>query len=508
MMDAVMLGALEKGSIAVAVTEAYADRVRVDLALSAEQDARVTQLREAVMREAESFGETLPSVRLKEEELASYRDKLGSDPLFASALESLLVYKEDLRGFVDFLFLIRAEVYAELADRPALTQADVDDTVLRVLTPWAGKYGYAGIRKITDRDTGDVFTASVRRGELQYDYFFRGQLIELVVPPGYNIHGHFPHVLQWLYYSWRHDREHPLPGGTNPSMAQIYRRVPEVTECELFRRFSDTFNGSVQIMLRPGQPPNSRRWPSITGVSRSLTDPASVTRLFEMAFYTSLDPARPVLLEPVQVMVLRAGPAEVLELYRPETEAEKQAWPTRSARLARGETECFEQALRDAPRSVRHAGRGLQRLLRAAVQGGFVARARLGQREDDGHERGQLFGGRAAGGVGQIGERERHRSCRGEALFGVAGQGAGDEGVPASVDVVARGGGAGTSADMTASKVGPSLPRWKRVCHRAAPRGGRRRRTGHSARRRAGRGPARGPCSPSGRRRCGSDPSR
>jgi hypothetical protein len=338
MMDAVTLGAIEKGAIAVTVTEAYADRVRVDLALSAEQDARVEQLREAVLREAESFGETLPSVRLKEGELASYRAKLGSDPLFTSALESLLVYKEDLRSFVDFLFLIRAQVYAELADRPALTQAEVDDTVLRVLTPWAGKYGYAGIRKIIDRDTGDVFTASVRRGELQYDFFFRGQLIELVVPPGYNIHGHFPHVLQWLYYSWRHDQEHPIPGGTNQSMAQIYRRVPEVTECELFRRFSDTFNGSVQIQLRPGQPPNFKAMAiNYRGFPRSLTDPASVTRLFEMAFYTSLDPARPVLLEPVQVMVLRAKPAEVLELYRPETEAETQAWAARSAILARGD---------------------------------------------------------------------------------------------------------------------------------------------------------------------------
>ena len=65
-----------------------------------------------------------------------------------------------------------------------------------------------------------------------------------------------------------------------------------------------------------------------------MTDPASVTRLFELALYTSLDPARPVLLEPVQIMVVRPGPAEVLALYRPETEEEKRQWIERSAALA------------------------------------------------------------------------------------------------------------------------------------------------------------------------------
>jgi hypothetical protein len=207
--------------------------------------------------------------------------------------------------------------------------------VLRVLTPWASKYGYAGIRRITDRDSGDVFTESVRRGELQYDFFFKGQLFEIVAAPGYNIHGHFPHVLQWLYFSWRHDREHPLPGGTNQAMARIYRKIPEVNECELFRRLSDTFNSSVQIMLRPGRPPNFTAMAvNYRGCPGNMTDPASVTRLFELALYTSLDPARPVLLEPVQIMVVRPGPAEVLALYRPETEEEKREWIERSAALA------------------------------------------------------------------------------------------------------------------------------------------------------------------------------
>ena len=337
MMDAATLGAIEKGAIAVKVTEAYADRVRLPLALSNDtsQEERVAQLREAVLRESETFGETLPSLRLRAEELASYRDKMGSDALLERAIDSLLLYKEELRTFVDFLFVIRAEVYQELADRAVLTQADVDETVLRVLTPWADKYGYAGIRRITDRDSGDVFTESVARGELQYDFFFRGQLFEIVAAPGYNIHGHFPHVLQWLYFSWRHDREHPLPGGTNQAMARIYRKVPEVTECALFRRFSDTFNSSVQLMLQPGQPPNFKAMSvNYRGCPRNMTDPASVTRLFELALYTSLDPARPVLLEPVQIMVVRPEPEEVLALYRPETEQEKRAWTEQSAALA------------------------------------------------------------------------------------------------------------------------------------------------------------------------------
>src|SRR5512133_3667330 len=121
MMDTAALGAIEKGAIAVTVTEAYADRIRVPLALSPEttQEARVAQLREAVLRESETFGETLPSVRLRAEELASFRDKLGSEAHLESALESLLVYKEELRTFVDFLFVIRAEVYEALADRAA-----------------------------------------------------------------------------------------------------------------------------------------------------------------------------------------------------------------------------------------------------------------------------------------------------------------------------------------------------------------------------------------------------
>jgi hypothetical protein len=338
MMDAVALGAMEKGAIAVTVTEAYADRVRLPLAIG-ERDVGVEQLREALLREVETFGETLPSVRLKARELASYRAKIGSDALLMCALDSLLLYKEDLRSFVDFLFVIRAEVYERLVDRAALTQADVDEAVLRVLTPLADRYGYAGIRKIVDRDTAEVFTESVRRGELQYDYFFKGQLFEIVASPGYNIHGHFPHVLQWLYFSWRHDREHPLPGGVNQAMARIYRRVPDVHECELFRRLSDTFNSSVQLALRPGQPPNFKAMAvNYRGCPGNMTDPASVTRLFELALYTSLDPARPVILEPVQIMVMRPGPAEVLALYRPETEEEQRAWEGRSAGLVqRGE---------------------------------------------------------------------------------------------------------------------------------------------------------------------------
>lgn len=338
MMDMAALGAIEKGAIAVTITEAYADRIRVPLALSTDVslDERVEQLREAVLREVETFGETLPSVRLRAEELASYRAKVGSDALLSCALDGLLVYKEDLRGFVDFLFELRAEVYAELADRPALTQAEVDEAVLRVLTPWAGRYGYAGIRKIADRDTAEVFTESVRRGELQYDFFFKGQLFEIVAEPGFNIHGHFPHVLQWLYFSWRHDREHPVPGGANQAMAQIYRKVPDVEECELFRRFSDTFNSSVQLLLRPGQPPNFTAMSvNYRGCPRNMTDPASVTRLFEIALYTSLDPSRPVLLEPVQVMVVRPKPEEVIALYRPETEEEQRAWLTRAERIGR-----------------------------------------------------------------------------------------------------------------------------------------------------------------------------
>jgi len=326
MMDAATLRAIEKGAVAVMTTEAYADRLRVPLASSPEQTAkeRIAGLREALLREAETFVETLPSVRLKAVELASYRAKLGGDAALESALDGLLRYKEELQPFIDFLLMIRAEVHARLADRAVLAQAEIDEAVLDVLTPWAAKYGYSGIRKIVDRDPGDVFTDSIRRGELQYDYFFKGQLFEIVAAPGHNIHGHFPHVLQWLFFSWRLDGEHPVRDGVNQAMARIYRKVPEVAECELFRRLSDTFNSSVQLQLRPGQPPN---FPAMAvnyrGFPRNVTDPASVTRLFELALYTSLDAARPVLLEPMQIMVVRPGAAEIAALYQPETDEEK-----------------------------------------------------------------------------------------------------------------------------------------------------------------------------------------
>jgi len=193
MMDTATLQAIEKGAIALATTEAYADRIRVPRILSTEGSAeqRVAGLREAVLREAATFGETLPSLRMSDVELASYRAKMGGDAALESALDGLLRYKEDLTTFVDFLFVLRAEVYAKLADRAPLTQADVDDTVFDLLTARASKYGYAGIRKITDRDLQEVFIESVRQGELQYDYFFRGQLFEVVVAPGHKSTGTF-----------------------------------------------------------------------------------------------------------------------------------------------------------------------------------------------------------------------------------------------------------------------------------------------------------------------------
>jgi hypothetical protein len=320
-MDAATLRAIEKGAIAVTTTDAYADRLRGPLAAdraALPAEGRLAGLRAALLREAETFVDTVPSVRLQPVELASFRAKLGGDAAQESALAGLLEYKEDVATFIDFLLMIRASVYARLAGRAALAQAEVDEAVLDVLTPWAAKYGYAGIRKITDRDPGEVFTDSVRRGELQYDYFFKGQLFEIVAAPGHNIHGHFPHVLQWLFFSWRHDTARPLPDGVNQAMARIYRKVPEVTECELFRRLSDTFNSPVQLQLRPGQPPN---FPAMAvnyrGFPRSVTDPASVTRLFELAFYTSLDPAREVVLEPMAIMVVRPGAEEIAALYVP-----------------------------------------------------------------------------------------------------------------------------------------------------------------------------------------------
>jgi hypothetical protein len=337
MMDAATLRAIEKGAIAVTTTEAYADRLPVPASLSMEGTPaeRLAGLREAVLREAATFVDTVPSVRLKPVELASYRAKLGGDPAEEGALLGLLRYKEELEPFIDFLFLIRAEVYSVLGGRAALAQADVDEVVLEVLTPWAGKYGYSGIRKIVDRDPGDVFTDSIRRGELQYDYFFKGQLFEIVAAPGHNIHGHFPHVLQWLYFSWRLDGESPLPEGVNQAMARIYRKVPEVTECELFRRLSDTFNSSVQLALRPGQAPN---FPAMAanyrGFPANVTDPATVTRLFEMIFYTSLDAARKVALEPMQIMIVRPGAEEMEALYLPETDEEKQRWASRTSGVA------------------------------------------------------------------------------------------------------------------------------------------------------------------------------
>ena len=337
MMDAATLRAIEKGAIAVSTTEAYSDRLPVPAALSAgaTPEQRLAGLREAILREAAAFVDTVPSVRLKANELASYRAKLGGDPAEESALLGLLRYKEEVESFVDFLFMIRADVYARLADRAVVAQAEVDEAVLQVLTPWAGKYGYTGIRKIVDRDPGDVFTESIRRGELQYDYFFKGQLFEIVAAPGHNIHGHFPHVLQWLYFSWRLDSERPLTEGVNQVMARIYRKVPEVTECELFRRLSDTFNSPVQLSLRAGQAPN---FPAMAvnyrGFPASVTDPATVTRLFERVFYTSLDAARKVALEPMQIMIVRPGADEIEALYVAETDDEKQRWEGRDAAQA------------------------------------------------------------------------------------------------------------------------------------------------------------------------------
>ncbi|MEP7126954.1 MAG: hypothetical protein ABJE95_38840, partial [Byssovorax sp.] len=310
----------------------YSERILVPgLAAEGTLEERIARLRVAVSREVEGLVEKLPSARLTRGQIASYRATLGGDADQEQALSCLLGYLEEVPPFVDFLFLLRAEVYARLADRAALAQAELDDTVLDVLSPWAGKYGYAGIRKIVDRDPGNVFTDSIRRGELQYDYFFRGQLFETVAAPGYNIHGSFPHVLQWLYLSWRHDREAPVRGGVNQAMSRIYRKIPEVTGCELFRRVSDTFNSPVQLQLVPGQSPN---FPAMAvnyrGFPRSLTDPATITRLFELVLYNSLDPARPVPLEPMQVMIVRPQPEEIDALYVPETDDEKRSWSARA----------------------------------------------------------------------------------------------------------------------------------------------------------------------------------
>jgi hypothetical protein len=335
MLGTTALGPIEKGSIPVKTTEAYADRIRVPLGLppTASLEERIARLRAIVIEEAATYVDTLPSVRLKASELASFRATLGGDVEEESALQSLLLYKEELPPFIDFLFLLRAEVHAALPAGAPLAQAEVDETVLQILTPWASRYGYAGIRRIVDRDTAAVFTASVQRGELQYDYFFRGQLFEIAAAPGHNIHGHFPHVLQWLYYSWRHDRAHPRATGTNESVARIYRKVPLVEECELFRRLSDTFNSSVQLQLTPGSPPN---FPAMAvnyrGFPRAMTDPASVTRLFELVLYNSLDPARPVLLEPMQIMVVRPDREAVLALFQPETADEVREWDERRSR--------------------------------------------------------------------------------------------------------------------------------------------------------------------------------
>ena len=136
MMDTATLQAIEKGTIAVTTTEAYADRIRVTPAVSmvGSPEERIAGLREALLREIETFVETLPSVRLSEAELASYRAKMGGDAALESALDGVLRYKEDLRTFVDFLFVIRAEVYATLADRAVITQEEVDEAVLDVLT--------------------------------------------------------------------------------------------------------------------------------------------------------------------------------------------------------------------------------------------------------------------------------------------------------------------------------------------------------------------------------------
>jgi len=115
-------------------------------------------------------------------------------------------------------------------------------------------------------------------------------------------------------------------------MSRIYRKIPEVTECAMFRRLSDTFNSPVQLALRPGEPPNFTAMAvNYRGFPANVTDPASVTRLFEMALYNSLDAAREVILEPVRIMVVRPSAEEVVALYVPETEEEKRSWGERSS---------------------------------------------------------------------------------------------------------------------------------------------------------------------------------
>src|SRR5262249_22094796 len=160
-------------------------RVPLDAFAGASERERLAALREMVLREVESYPEVLPAVRLRDDELARFRAQLGGDAELEHALARLLVYKEELPAFVDFRFLLRAEVYERVSRASSLTQAAIDDAAHHALGSWAGRYGYAGIRSITDRETADVFLESVSRGELQHDAFFKGQLFEVLSVPGY-----------------------------------------------------------------------------------------------------------------------------------------------------------------------------------------------------------------------------------------------------------------------------------------------------------------------------------
>lgn len=319
MREVAQLGALEKGSVPLQTEDRYAHRVHLDLAIGPNASERISALRTAVLRELDTFTEVLPSLRIQPGEIAELRALLGDDPSLQTALDGLLIYKEDVRQLVDFLFVLRAEVYAHLSDRPVLTQAEIDAAVVDAARTRATHHGFTGIRTITDREPGDVFVSSIARGELQYDYFFKNQLFETVAAPGFNIHGHLAHLLQWLFYAWRHEQLHGDDPRAKHAVAQVYRHVPAVQSGDMFRRFSDTLNSSVQLMLREGEPPNFKAIAAnYRGFPASVTDPGTVTRLFELTFYQSLDPARPVALEPTLLMVTRPTAEEARALYRPD----------------------------------------------------------------------------------------------------------------------------------------------------------------------------------------------
>lgn len=329
MREVAQLGALEKGSVPLDAVDRYADRVDIDLAVApgAGASERLEALRAAVDRELDGFTEVLPSLRIQAAEIDELRGLLAGDPALNRALDGLLIFKDDARALVDFLFVLRAEVYDCLADRATLTQADLDAAVVDVARARAARHGFSGIRTITDREPGDVFVSSIARGELQYDYFFKNQLFETVAAPGFNIHGHLAHLLQWLYYAWRHERAHPDDPNARGAIARVYRHVPAVQSGDMFRRLSDTLNSSVQLMLREGEPPNFKAIAAnYRGFPASVTDPGTVTRLFELTFYRSLDPARPVVLEPTLLMVRRPTDDEFRALYRPETDDERRRW--------------------------------------------------------------------------------------------------------------------------------------------------------------------------------------